>query len=110
MNAKFSQGLIALLLLIILGWFSPPAVADSGALLFDTHCSGCHLNGGNIIRRGKNLKLKTLQKNGYDTPEAIADIIIHGKNNMSAFADKLSGAEISQLSNYVLEQAQQGWP
>ena len=59
--------------LLVVMWFSPTALADSGngAPLFETHCSGCHLNGGNIIRRGKNLKLKTLEKNGYDTSEAM---------------------------------------
>ena len=77
--------------------------------LFETHCSGCHLNGGNIIRRGKNLKLKSLEKNGYESPEAIADIIANGKNNMSAFSDRLSAAEITQLADYVLERANQGW-
>jgi cytochrome c6 len=29
------------------------AVAEPVAL-FEVHCAGCHLNGGNIIRRGKN--------------------------------------------------------
>ena len=97
--------------LLVVMWFSPTALADSGngAPLFETHCSGCHLNGGNIIRRGKNLKLKTLEKNGYDTSEAIAEIIANGKNNMSAFSDRLSAPEISDVADYVLEQAQQDW-
>lgn len=102
--------LVTGLVLFVLSWATPAIAADEGsAQLFETHCAGCHLNGGNILRRGKTLKLKALQKNEYDTPEAIADIITNGKNNMSAFADRLDAAEISQLSDYVLEQAQQGW-
>ncbi|NBQ36890.1 MAG: cytochrome C6, partial [Synechococcus sp.] len=50
-------------LLLMLGlWIAPaPAhAAADGAALFEAHCVGCHLNGGNIIRRGKTLKLKAL--------------------------------------------------
>ncbi|WP_069791086.1 c-type cytochrome [Cyanobacterium sp. IPPAS B-1200] len=77
--------------------------------LFEINCAGCHLNGGNIIRRGKNLKLKALQKNGYDTTESIATIITNGKNNMSAYGDRLSNQQINDLSNYVLNQAKNNW-
>jgi cytochrome c6 len=111
MRPQIFPCLIALLLVLALGWCSPTALAENqGSMLFETHCSGCHLNGGNIIRRGKNLKIKALEKNGYDTPEAIADIITNGKNNMSAFSDRLNATDITELSTYVLGQAQQGWP
>ena len=90
--------------------FSPPAIAANAAQLFELHCSGCHINGGNIVRRGKNLKLKTLERDQMATVEAIADLVTHGKgNNMSAYADRLTPADIQQVSAYVLEQAQQGW-
>lgn len=56
--------------------------------LFDLHCAGCHAHGGNIVRRGKNLKLRTLQRYQIDSVAAIADLITHGKNNMSAFGDR----------------------
>lgn len=78
--------------------------------LFEVHCAGCHLNGGNIIRRGKNLKLKALQKNKVDSVEAIATLITNGKNNMSAYRDKLSTSDINALADYVLAQAQKDWP
>ena len=83
--------------------------ASNGAQLFEVHCAGCHLNGRNIIRRGKNLKLKALQKNQMDSVEAIAQIVMNGKNNMSAYKDRLTELEIQQVSAYVWEQAQQGW-
>ncbi len=112
MKQRIFKGLIAFVLIVMLEWIAMPAFAESNNAeqLFEVHCSGCHLNGGNIIRRGKNLKLKTLEKNGYDTPEAIAEIIANGKNNMSAFSDRLNQTEIAQLSDYVLNQAQQVWP
>jgi cytochrome c6 len=78
--------------------------------LFEINCAGCHPQGGNIIRRSKTLKLKALSKNGYDTPTTLTEIISHGKGNMSAYQDRLSEAEIAQLADYVLAQAQQDWP
>jgi cytochrome c6 len=77
--------------------------------LFEFHCSGCHVNGGNIVRRGKNLKLKTLEKNGVATIAAIETLVTNGKGNMSAYRDRLTPEEIQQVSAYVLEQANQDW-
>jgi cytochrome c6 len=101
--------LIAIFLSAIL-LFAPPAWADnSPAKLFEFHCAGCHANGGNIVRRGKTLKLKALEKNGYSTVEAIAEIITNGKGNMSAYKDRLIAPEIQSVAEYVLDRAQQNW-
>jgi cytochrome c6 len=81
-----------------------------GARIFHVHCAGCHPGGGNIIRRGKTLKQRALQRNGYDSVAAIASLVTHGKNNMSAFADRLTASEIEAVSTYVLEQAAANWP
>jgi cytochrome c6 len=91
------------------GVFAATAVETAPAALFETNCAGCHLHGGNIIRRGKTLKLNALVKNGYDTTETITELITHGKGNMSAYQERLSAAEIQRLAAYVLEQAQQNW-
>ncbi len=82
---------------------------DSGAKIFEANCVGCHAKGGNIVRRGKNLKLKTLRKNKLDNLEAIALLIGEGKNNMPAYSDRLTLQEIQNVSVYVLNQAEQGW-
>lgn len=76
---------------------------------FEVHCAGCHVGGGNIIRRNKTLKLKALQRNQMDSMTAIADIITNGKANMSAYSDRLTEAEIQQLAAYVLAQAERNW-
>ncbi|MBE9226780.1 c-type cytochrome [Phormidium sp. LEGE 05292] len=81
----------------------------NGEKVFQANCVGCHVNGGNIIRRGKNLKLKALQKNGYGDVGAIASIVTNGKANMSAYKDRLTQQEIENVAAYVLEQAQKGW-
>lgn len=85
------------------------AVESSPAKLFELQCAGCHANGGNIVRRGKTLKLKALEKNGYTTTDAIANIITNGKGNMSAYKTRLTEAEIQTLAQYVLDRANQNW-
>jgi len=83
-------------------------IAD-GAEIFRVHCAACHLAGGNIIRRGKNLKSKALKRNGMDSIEAIALLVEHGKNPMPAYRDRLSEQQMQAVSAYVLEQAAVGW-
>lgn len=107
-----------LVLAVVLCWWlavggsTPAWAADvtSGAQVFEVHCIGCHLNGGNIIRGGKNLKQKALERNGYATLGAIAQIVTNGKANMSAYKDRLTPAEIEDVAAYVLQQAEQNWP
>ncbi|MBD1824923.1 c-type cytochrome [Cyanobacteria bacterium FACHB-DQ100] len=97
--------LTALFLCATPAWAAEP----SGAKLFEVQCAGCHVNGGNIVRRGKTLKLKALEKNGYSTVDAIASIITNGKGNMSAYKDRLSETEIQTVAQYVLDRASQNW-
>ena len=85
------------------------SINPDGARLFELQCAGCHAQGGNIVRRGKTLKLKALQQYGMSTPEAISQIVAQGKGNMSAYQDRLNPAEIQAVTDYVLERANQGW-
>ncbi|BCL35177.1 cytochrome c6 PetJ [Nostoc sp. MS1] len=109
------QKLLKLLLVTLLFCFytftSPVKAADTtnGEQLFKVHCAGCHMNGGNIVRRGKNLHKKALKKYGMDSLEAVESITANGKNNMSAYKDRLSVQEIQDVAAYVLEQAEKGW-
>ena len=79
------------------------------AELFEVQCAGCHPNGANIIRRGKNLKQRALKRHGYESVDAIAMLITNGKGLMSAYGDRLSEEEITSLAEYVLEQAAIDW-
>ena len=102
-----------LLLLLNLGTAEATAAAvpeiTDGAVLFEQHCAGCHINGGNIIRRGKNLKLKTLERDDIATVDAIAAIAREGRGQMSGYADVL-GADGDQLvAEWILMQAQNAW-
>lgn len=88
---------------------APATNLDNGAAVFKANCAACHAKGGNIVRRGKNLKLKTLHKRQVDTEAAIASLVTNGKGIMSAYGDKLTAAEIADVSAYVLTRAEQGW-
>jgi cytochrome c6 len=101
--------LLTHLLLIIC--LQQPVLADTldSAKIFEANCAGCHINGGNIIRRGKNLRIKALKKYQMDSVEAISHIVTYGKNNMSAYKDRLSESEINAVSSYVLKQAENNW-
>ena len=85
------------------------AETNNGAKIFATNCAGCHINGGNIVRRGKNLKMRALKKYGMDSVDAIASIVTNGKNNMSAYKERLTEQEIQDVAAYTLQQAQQNW-
>lgn len=104
--------LLFLSIVAFLAFSVPGAMAaetPTAPQLFEVQCAGCHAGGGNIIRRGKNLKLKALVKNHVDTEEAITALITKGKGNMSAYADRLTPEEITTLAAYVLDQAQHDW-
>jgi cytochrome c6 len=105
--------LVCFTALIGFSGLSSPALAasspDEGAQIFELHCAGCHIHGGNIVRRNKTLKLKALQRNSMDTLAAISEIVTNGRGNMSAYKDRLTDDEIQTVAAYVLEQAEQGW-
>ena len=82
---------------------------DRGAAVFKANCAGCHVKGGNIVRRGKNLKSKALHRNKVDTHEAVVSLVTNGKGIMSAYGDKLTPEQIADVSAYVLHRAETGW-
>jgi cytochrome c6 len=107
--------LLTLLLCLIITNNQPAFAANpennqiNAVNIFETNCAGCHLNGNNIIRRGKNLKINALKKYGMDSIAAITEIVTNGKNNMSAYKDKLTPQQIQDVATYVLQQAEHDW-
>ena len=87
-----------------------PATGGNGAALFSQHCAGCHVNGGNIIRRGKTLKLAALERQGLASAEAIATIAANGVGQMGGYGPVLGEPGVEQVAAYVWQQAQAGWP
>ncbi|MCC3409705.1 MAG: c-type cytochrome [Microcoleus sp. PH2017_10_PVI_O_A] len=85
-----------------------PATATA-AEVFTTNCAGCHINGSNIIRRGKNLKQKALKKYKMDSIANISNLVTNGKGIMPGYKDRLSEQQIIDVSAYVLSQAETDW-
>ena len=102
--------LVGLLLMLEL-WMAPAPVhaAADGAALFEAHCVGCHLNGGNIIRRGKTLKLKALERNGIQGPLEIAMIATEGRGQMSGYGEVLGKEGADAVAKWIWQQAQNDW-
>jgi len=115
---QFKKLLAATLLILTLAFVeitsnSQMAIADTAtnpaAEVFSANCAGCHINGGNIIRRGKNLKQKALKKYGMDSIANISNLVTNGKGIMPAYKDRLSEQQIIDVSAYVLSQAETDW-
>jgi cytochrome c6 len=88
---------------------SPVQLAEGGRLFANT-CAGCHLNGGNIVRRDRTLKLKALQRRGIDGPEAIARIAAEGIGRMDGYAKVLGPDGPEKVGAWVWKQALENWP
>lgn len=86
------------------------ATLQAGARLFEAHCAGCHGGGGNIIRRGRTLKLAALERAGLASPEAIARVAAAGIGQMSGYGTVLGEGGSERVAAWVWSQAQAGWP
>ena len=111
MKRIFSVLAIALTILVSLA-FGQPAFAEvsAGAKIFNNNCAQCHAGGKNNVVAAKTLKADALEKYGKNTVEAISLQVSKGKGAMPAFGKKLSADEITLVANYVLDQAEKGWP
>lgn len=104
-------GLAFALLSPVPAWGAEPGAEPArGDSLFLAHCAGCHVNGGNIIRRGRTLKLAALERNGVADPEAIARIAAAGIGQMGGYASQLGEGGPEAVGAWVWQQAQAGWP
>lgn len=104
--------LVLLTAIVLIG--ATPARAElagpDGGELFANHCAGCHVNGGNIIRRGKTLRLAALERNGIHDAQRIAAIAAVGLGQMSGYGGVLGEGGPEAVADYVWQQAQLDWP
>ncbi|WP_152557274.1 MULTISPECIES: c-type cytochrome [Prochlorococcus] len=83
--------------------------SNKGESLFMQHCAGCHINGGNVIRRNKTLKIKDLQRNKLDNIENIAQVAREGVGIMSGYEEVLGPEGDILVAEWVLSKAQKAW-
>jgi cytochrome c6 len=98
-----------LLVLWLVLWPPAPAIADGGDL-FMQHCAGCHVNGGNIIRRGRTLRIEALRRQGLASEQAIAGVAATGLGQMSGYGSVLGEDGVAEVAAWVWQQAELGWP
>ena len=93
--------------------FSPKELnaleGNLGKSLFENHCAGCHLNGGNIIRRSKNLKISSLKRNGIEDSNEIAKIARQGIGIMDGYENLLGENGDQIVADWIWDQAQKAW-
>lgn len=105
------QALLLAALLLLVFWPRPAwGLPVDGGHLFELHCAGCHPRGGNIIRRGRTLRLADLQRQGIDAPEAVARIAAFGIGRMDGYGAVLGDGGAEPLGAWVWEQALADWP
>jgi len=107
---RLLQALALVLLVVLVLWPRPALALADGAVLFENHCAGCHVNGGNIIRRGKTLKLSALERQGLASADAIAQIAAAGIGQMGGHGAALGDGGAEAVAAYVWQQALSGWP
>nr|WGH12839.1 cytochrome c553 [Echinothamnion sp.] len=78
---------------------------DAGEQVFSQNCTACHAGGNNSVNPSKSLKFEDLTEYGKNTIETIKYQIENGYGPMPKFADRLSDEEISNVANFVLNQA-----
>ena len=82
----------------------------SGAALFSQHCAGCHVNGGNVIRRGKTLRLAALRRAGLESGEDVARVASVGQGQMGGYGEVLGPGGAEAVGDWVWRQALADWP
>jgi cytochrome c6 len=102
-----SSVLVALTLVVLA---CPGQAQADGGQLFEQHCAGCHVNGSNIIRRGKTLKLAALERQGLASEQAIATIAAQGLGQMSGYGSVLGEQGTQEVAAWVWQQALADWP
>jgi cytochrome c6 len=113
-RSRLIAGIQAVVLagLLLLVFWPRPAWGQpvDGGHLFELHCAGCHPRGGNIIRRGRTLRLADLQRQGIDGPESVARIATSGIGRMDGYGAVLGEGGAEPLAAWVWEQALANWP
>jgi cytochrome c6 len=86
------------------------APSAEGGRLFASTCAGCHVNGGNIVRRDRTLKLNALRRHGIEGPKAVATIAAEGIGRMDGYAKVLGPEGAELVGEWVWKQALENWP
>lgn len=78
---------------------------DAGEQIFSQNCVSCHAGGNNLVNPAKTLSLSDLHDNQRDNIGSVIYQVTNGGNGMPVFSERLSEEEISNVANYVLNQA-----
>ena len=81
-----------------------------GETIFKNVCASCHVRRGLVITKGpKSLKLIDLESRGIADLKSIAKIANEGIGNMKGYKHRLNYGEDKILSEWILQEAEEGW-
>jgi len=83
---------------------------ENGSNVFSANCAACHAGGNNAVQPDKKLKKEALEQYGMFDVDRIRYQVTNGKNAMPAFGERLGQNDIEDVANYVISQANAGWP
>ena len=68
------------------------------------------MTGGNVIRRGKTLRLAALRRAGLQSGADVARVAALGQGQMGGYGDVLGAGGPEAVGDWVWEQALADWP
>jgi cytochrome c6 len=91
--------------------FTASAIAVDGKAAFEANCAGCHSKGGNIMDPAKTLSKEHLEQQGRFSSDAVYKILEEGVSGTAMMSFKhLKEDKLRAVTDYVMEQAEAGWP
>ena len=99
--------------------FAASVSAEDGKAVFDSNCIACHINGGNIVDPTKTLSKKHLEKlvdeggkyQGVPLADAVYKLLKEGVKGTAMMSfERLGEDKIKAVRDYVIQQAETGWP
>lgn len=86
-------------------WQTPlHAAGNPGEAKFKEHCSACHPNGGNIVKKDRTLLRKDREKHGVKTSQDIIKTMRNPGEGMTPFDKKtVSDKDAKAIADYIIK-------
>ena len=84
---------------------------EDGKAIFERNCSACHMQGGNMMAPDKTLSKEHLEKHGRYSVDAVYQLLKEGVKGTAMMSfERLGEDKLRAVTDYVMEQAEAGWP
>jgi len=80
--------------------YGPRFIQSDGAALYRATCRGCHMPDGEGAK-GAGMYPALAGNPQLVTGAYVADVVLHGRNGMPGFGDRMSNDQVAAVVNYV---------